>query len=142
MHTPLGKLSVATSKKGVISISFVDQKYVVAKCDEAITSQLKEYFSRKRTQFDIKLDLIGTPFQLSVWKALISVGYGKTASYRYIANKIGQPQAVRAVANAIGKNPVAVVIPCHRIVRMDGSVGGYRWGAKLKSKLLELEAGC
>jgi O-6-methylguanine DNA methyltransferase len=105
-----------------------------------VAHQLEEYLSGKRTTFNLKLDLQGTPFQLKVWKALQSIPYGVTATYQDIANKIKQPKAVRAVANAIGANPVAIIIPCHRIIRSDGSLGGYRGGVEKKLHLLKIEA--
>jgi len=86
------------------------------------------------------VDLHGTTFQRSVWRALLRIPFGKTASYRDIAQAIGSPKAVRAVAGACGANPVALVIPCHRIVHRDGSISGYRWGVDRKRKLLSLEA--
>lgn len=87
-----------------------------------------------------RVDLYGTAFQRTVWRALMRIPFGKTASYRDIAQAIGSPKAVRAVAGACGANPVAIVIPCHRIIHSDGSISGYRWGVDRKRKLLLLEA--
>ena len=84
--------------------------------------------------------LEGTPFQKKVWKAVLDIPWGETRSYQQIALAIGQPQAVRAVGNALGENPLAVQIPCHRVIRSDGQLGGYRWGLSRKEELLKLES--
>lgn len=88
----------------------------------------------------VNLDLYGTPFQLAVWQALLDIPEGQKTTYADLARQIGKPDAVRAVGNAIGKNPVAVLVPCHRVVRTDGSLGGYAWGVEVKSRLLAAEA--
>ena len=87
----------------------------------------------------LNLDLRGTEFQLKVWKAIMQVPFGETISYQQLAANIGQPEAVRAVATAVGQNPMAVIIPCHRIIHKDGTIGEYHWGRELKEKLLEWE---
>jgi AraC family transcriptional regulator of adaptative response/methylated-DNA-[protein]-cysteine methyltransferase len=94
-----------------------------------------------RRGLDLPLDIRGTAFQQRVWQALREVPPGSTATYTAIAARIGEPAAVRAVANACGANPVAVAVPCHRIVRRGGGLGGYRWGLERKKALLEREAG-
>jgi AraC family transcriptional regulator of adaptative response/methylated-DNA-[protein]-cysteine methyltransferase len=86
-----------------------------------------------------KTEQPGTPFQQKVWKELCKIPYGQTRTYEDIAKKIGKPKAIRAVANAIGANTLAVTVPCHRVIRKDGSLGGYRWGIAKKKKLLEME---
>jgi methylated-DNA-[protein]-cysteine S-methyltransferase len=101
--------------------------------------QLEEYFSGKRTTFTIPLDLQGTPFQLEVWSAMREVPYGKTASYHDVAQKLQKPLAVRAVGTAIGRNPVLIVAPCHRIIGKNGTLTGYRGGLEMKDQLLKLE---
>lgn len=88
---------------------------------------------------DYQIHLVGTPFQLDVWNALITIPEGETRTYKEIAKQVGKPKSVRAVANAIGANPIAVLVPCHRVVRSDGSLGGYRYGIEIKMKLLERE---
>ena len=93
----------------------------------------------EKQQSNISLDLCGTAFQLKVWKALQQIPFGKTISYSEVAHAIGQPTAIRAVASAIARNPIAVVIPCHRVVHSDGSTGQYHWGAKLKKRLIQWE---
>ncbi len=101
--------------------------------------QIKEYLSGARRDFDLPLDISGTPFQESVWKALRDIPFGTTISYKDLAERISNPKAVRAVGSANGRNPVCIVIPCHRVIRADGVAGGYRWGADRKRALLELE---
>ena len=106
--------------------------------EEAI-KQLEEYFAHKRKVFDIPLLMFGTDFQKSVWKGLISIPYGKTASYLELAKNIGNEKAVRAVASANGANAISILIPCHRIIGSDGSLTGYAGGLDVKKKLLMLE---
>jgi AraC family transcriptional regulator of adaptative response/methylated-DNA-[protein]-cysteine methyltransferase len=93
-----------------------------------------------RTTLDLPLDLTGSVFQRRVWDALRLIPVGETASYQDIARQLGQPTAFRAVANACGANPLAVIVPCHRVLRQDGSLGGYRWGLERKRQLLDREA--
>ena len=103
-------------------------------------SQLDEYINGQRQVFDIPLDLsTGTPFQQTVWEALLKIPYGKTISYAQLANHIGQPTACRAVANANGKNPISLIIPCHRVIASDGKLGGYTGGVEIKQTLLDTE---
>ena len=106
--------------------------------------QLDEYFEKRRTVFDLPLALAGTPFQKRVWDGLLSLSYSTTISYGELARRIGSPKAVRAVASAVGANAIAVIIPCHRIVGVDGSLTGFAGGLSAKRFLLELEnrAGC
>jgi len=106
-----------------------------------IHSQLKEYFNLKRKDFNIMLDIKGTPFQKRVWKQLQKIPYGEVVTYKYIAKQIRQPKAYRAVGRANGLNPVSIIIPCHRVINVDGNLGGYAAGLQIKEKLLELE-GC
>ena len=103
--------------------------------------QLKDYFAGKRTRFDLKLAPEGTDFQRQVWKALRTIPYGKTISYGELAGKIGNPKAVRAVGGANGKNPIPIVIPCHRVIGADGSLTGFGGGLETKVALLALETG-
>ena len=105
----------------------------------AATAQLAEYFAGRRQEFDIPLDLTGTEFQRAAWSALASVPFGETRSYRQQAEAIGRPKAVRAVGAANGKNPVPIVLPCHRIVGSDGSLTGYGGGLPIKEFLLNHE---
>ena len=102
-------------------------------------AQLDEYFEGARTMFSIPLRLVGTRFQRSVWDALLQIPYGRTVSYSSLAVAVGRPSAVRAVANAVGANPVAVMVPCHRVIAADGSIGGYAGGLPAKRFLLKRE---
>ena len=101
--------------------------------------QLKEYLDGKRKDFNVPLALDGTPFQKAVWKALQEIPYGETRSYREIAESIGRPKACRAVGMANNKNPVAIIVPCHRVIGSNGKLVGYAGGMDVKEKLLELE---
>ncbi len=103
--------------------------------------QVLEYLSGKRRTFDLPLAPAGTPFQRSVWRALLAIPYGETRSYRDIALAVGRPRAVRAVGQANHHNPIPILIPCHRVVGADGTLTGYAGGLALKEKLLRLEAG-
>ncbi|MCU1761575.1 methylated-DNA--[protein]-cysteine S-methyltransferase [Pseudomonas sp. 14P_8.1_Bac3] len=111
--------------------------------DEALLPELEKtlrYLDNPLAALDLPLDLTGSAFQRRVWEALRQIPAGKTISYQEIARQLGQPNAFRAVANACGANPLAVIVPCHRVVRQDGSLGGYRWGLERKRQLLAREA--
>ena len=101
--------------------------------------QLQDYFAGTRQQFDLPLQLAGTPFQQQVWEALQHIPYGKTWSYAELAAYIGNPRACRAVGSANGKNPIAILVPCHRVICSGGQLGGYALGLALKQQLLCLE---
>ncbi|MBI4873264.1 MAG: methylated-DNA--[protein]-cysteine S-methyltransferase [Acidobacteria bacterium] len=102
--------------------------------------QLEEYFRGERRRFEIPLDLRGTPFQLKVWKALRAIPYGETRSYADIARAVGRPTASRAVGGANGRNPVGIIVPCHRVIAASGGLGGFGCGLAYKKKLLAVEA--
>lgn len=102
-------------------------------------TQLAEYFDGRRTQFDLEVRPLGTPFQQEVWAALLEVPYGHTASYADIARSVGRPGSCRAVGAANGRNPVSIVVPCHRVIGADGSLTGYGWGVDRKAWLLDHE---
>lgn len=113
-----------------------------ANCEVLFSTQqkLKEYVNGHRQCFDIPLDLsMGTPFQQKVWQALLAIPYGQTISYAQLASTIGQPTAYRAVANANGKNPISLIVPCHRVIASNGGLGGYTGGVAIKQQLLVLE---
>lgn len=105
-----------------------------------VIEQLNGYFARTRTTFDIPLAPHGTPFQMRVWQALLEIPYGQTASYGQLAERIGNPRAVRAVGLANGRNPIPILIPCHRVIGANGSLTGYGGGLETKRLLLDLEA--
>ena len=113
--------------------------------DEAILAMavgmLDEYFEGRRREFDLPINPCGTEFQRRVWAALEKIPYGETVGYQAVAESIGKPQATRAVASAIGANPVSILVPCHRVIRSDGSTGGYAGGPEAKRYLLQLESG-
>lgn len=102
-------------------------------------TELDEYFSKKRTAFDIPVILTGTEFQRMVWSALLTIPFGTTISYGVLASRIGSPASVRAVANAVGANPISILVPCHRVLGSDGSLTGYAGGLDAKRRLLQLE---
>ncbi len=106
---------------------------------QEVRRQLREYLSGKRKEFDLELDPQGTQFQKDVWNAMLEIPYGETRSYKEIAQKIGRPLAYRAVGQASNRNPIAIIIPCHRVVGSDGSLTGYGGGMPIKIRLLDLE---
>lgn len=151
----LGVVLVAQSKKGICAILFGDSDQEVesdfrkrfpgdiVRDDAALADSLAQvvtFTDSPRGSLDRPLDMQGTPFQRRVWKALVKIGAGRTASYTQIAQRIGAPTSVRAVAQACAANPIALAIPCHRVVRSDGGLSGYRWGAQRKRALLAREA--
>ncbi|WP_391205087.1 methylated-DNA--[protein]-cysteine S-methyltransferase [Psychrobacillus sp. L4] len=119
-------------------------KYELVENDEALivyTNEIKEYLDGTRGDFHMPVDLKGTPFQLSIWDALMKIPYGEKTSYSKVADMINNPAAIRAVGAAIGANPVLITIPCHRVVAKNGALTGYRGGLEMKEKLLTLENG-
>ncbi len=150
MESPVGKLLLTADDKALTGIHFASGRHrplVGADWKERPTHpvlkrakrQLEEYFAGRRRDFDLPLAPKGTPFQRSVWKALLDIPYGKTQSYGDIARKIGKPKAVRAVGAANGANPISLVVPCHRVIGSDGSLTGYGGGLPRKQRLLALE---
>lgn len=107
---------------------------------EIYTEQFIDYMEGKRINFSLPLDLYGSRFQKETWKVLVKIPYGETKTYSDIANQIGKPSAVRAVASAIGKNPALILVPCHRVIRKNGELSGFRDGIEIKKKLLALES--
>lgn len=145
--TPIGRLTLVASSKGLQQVIFGAKKLSTAKSVSSKASdhltqterQLREYFAGKRKKFSIKLDISGTEFQESVWYALNKISYGKTVSYAQQAKLVRKPKAFRAVGSANGKNPVAIILPCHRVIASNGTLGGYGGGLSIKRKLLALE---
>jgi methylated-DNA-[protein]-cysteine S-methyltransferase len=149
-ESPLGTMLVAASDNGVAGVWFVGQRHGPDSSGwredaqhpvlrEAV-AQLRAYFAGERTQFDLPLDLeAGTPFQRSVWDALRAIPTGATTSYAQIARQLGRPQAARAIGAAVGRNPVSIVVPCHRVLGTGGSLTGYAGGLDRKTALLRLE---
>ena len=148
--TPLGTMIVAATARGLAGVWFEGQRHLPDTSGwphqpdhpllrQAI-AQLQEYFGGRRTHFDLALDLQGgTAFQQSVWQALLAIPAGGTTSYGDLSQRIGKPAAVRAVGAAVGRNPVSIVVPCHRVLGADGSLTGYAGGLERKSALLEIE---
>lgn len=147
--SPLGTLLLAASDKGLCGLYFEQHKYFKGAGEwekdaqhpvlQSAVRQLDEYFTGKRSDFDLPLDLAGTPFQQAVWQELMRIPFGSTGSYAEQARRIGKPDAVRAVGTAIGRNPVSIVVPCHRVLGASGSLSGYAGGLERKSFLLALE---
>lgn len=151
----LGRLLIAANKQGLCRVSLGDSDgdlktallddYPSAELnldDTSLNSWISEimrYLKGQRLHLNIPLDVQATPFQWRVWEKLRAIPYGSTCSYGIIAQDLGCPNAVRAVGRACATNPVAIVIPCHRVVQKNGSIGGYRWGLKRKEALLEQE---
>lgn len=143
--SPQGKLVITASDKGITSIVFAHQTEEALRAGhaneltQAACEQLTAYFSKQLTRFSLPLDAKGTHFQQTVWAALASIEYGNTKSYQDIANAIGNPKAVRAVGLANGKNPIAIVVPCHRVIGKNNRLTGYAGGVDKKQYLLKLE---
>lgn len=153
----LGEVLVASTDKGVCTVSIQETgadieaelkarfpKAAIARDDEAVKPALRTVLDRiegKRSDEELPLDLQGTPFQLEVWNELLAIPAGETHSYLDVARAINRPKATRAVAQACGANPVAVVVPCHRVIMNDGSIGGYSGLPGVKQALLEVERG-
>jgi len=165
--SPAGPLFLAASRKGLVALEFdvrmsgqqsirpnprdlrreaarqaAGAKFAFEEAPALLrpyTKQLDEYFSGQRREFTFPLDLRGTDFQLACWRALLAIPYGETRSYADIARAVGKPNAFRAVGMANNRNPVAIVVPCHRVIASDGTLCGYGGGLDVKRKLLELE---
>ncbi len=150
LQSPVGKLTLVASDAGLRAILWPTEKPGRVKLPDisrgdhpvlqATTSQLSEYFAGKRQLFDLPLDLHGTPFQVKAWRSLADIPYGTTASYAEQADRIGAPKAVRAVGTANGRNPISIVLPCHRVVASNGSLAGFAGGLDAKRWLLEFES--
>jgi len=144
----LGKLLMISDEEHLLGLYFAHQKNIpnisnLLHFDHPIFAktkvELEEYFYSKRTIFKVPYKLIGSIFQNKVWEQLKSIQYGSLSSYLDIANLINAPKAVRAVANAIGSNPISIIIPCHRIIRKTKHIGGYAGGINIKKQILDLE---
>lgn len=144
-ESPLGRLTVQATSHGVSSLSFpgrsgpLDERaHDPVALDHAVT-QLEEYFGGERQVFDLPLDLEGTPFERCVWEQLQQIPYGTTTTYGQLARSVRRPEFVREVAAAIGRTPVPIVVPCHRVLAADGALTGYSGGLHRKRALLDLE---
>jgi methylated-DNA-[protein]-cysteine S-methyltransferase len=147
--SPAGPLFLAASDRGLVRLEFAgrvmkldSKKFWLRESRPALAPylrELEEYFDGKRHDFSMPLDLRGTPFQLACWHALLQIPYGETRTYADIARAIGHPTAFRAVGMANNRNPIAIVVPCHRVIATGGSLCGYGGGLDIKRKLLDLE---
>jgi methylated-DNA-[protein]-cysteine S-methyltransferase len=143
--SPLGPVEISGMQDCILSVDFVEdmlpQDADLPFCLKTCLKQIDEYFSGKRKEFLLKLDPQGTLFQRRVWQQLEKIPFGAVVSYREIASIIGKPKACRAVGSANGKNPIAIIIPCHRVIGSDGSLTGYGGGLWRKEWLIEHEKG-
>ena len=155
-ESPIGRIVIAATAKGISSVSLRPTKREIATAEgvgssrpgatearghvRRLRKQLTRYFAGKRVRFDVPLDLSrGTAFQRAVWRACARIPNGETCSYAELARMAGRPGAARAVGNAMHNNPVPIVVPCHRVIKSDGSLGGFGSGVSIKKKLLRLE---
>ncbi|HYB82085.1 MAG TPA: methylated-DNA--[protein]-cysteine S-methyltransferase [Mycobacterium sp.] len=147
IDSPIGPLTLAGHGSVLTHLRMVDQTYEPNRTGWSLdqgafgdaVEQLGAYFAGELTEFDIEFDLLGTEFQQRVWKALLTIPYGETRSYGEIADQIGAPGSARAVGLANGHNPIAIVVPCHRVIGANGNLTGYGGGLDRKRTLLELE---
>jgi methylated-DNA-[protein]-cysteine S-methyltransferase len=147
IESPIGPLTLAGRGSVLTNLRMVDQTYEPSRSDWRLDNgvfvdaveQLEAYFAGELTAFDIELDMRGTEFQRRVWTALLTIPYGETRSYGEIAEQVGAPGAARAVGLANGHNPIAIIVPCHRVIGASGSLTGYGGGLDRKKTLLDLE---
>jgi methylated-DNA-[protein]-cysteine S-methyltransferase len=150
MHSPVGKLKLVASDKGLVAILWQNDKPSRVRLNELVEDarhpilldteqQLGEYFAGKRKTFSVPLDMRGTSFQKDVWEALLAIPFGETRSYGQLAKQLGNPQAVRAVGAANGRNPISIIVPCHRVIGSSGKLTGFAGGLENKAQLLNLE---
>jgi methylated-DNA-[protein]-cysteine S-methyltransferase len=141
--SPIGTLIAKCEGDAITQLDFTDEPYHTNSSVHPLLLQLEkelsDYFEGKRTSFTLPLNPEGTPFQKSVWNTLLSIPYSQTISYAREAKMLGNPKATRAVANSNGKNPIAILIPCHRVIASNGTLGGYSGGIEKKEFLLALE---
>ncbi len=141
--SPIGIIRIAFLEKGICGLSFQDDKIKIKSLPGLFATeyirQIEAYFKGELKQFDLPLDLQGSDFQLKVWNELKKIPYGKTISYMDLAKRLGNPKSIRAAAHANAKNPVSIIIPCHRVIGSDGSLTGYAGGLWRKKWLLEME---
>ncbi len=142
--SPIGILEIICENNKLVSLKLVDcceKTTVETNFIKDIKNQLDEYFSGKRKVFDIKINPVGTDFQKLVWKELQKIPYDKTRNYSEIAAAAGNKNAQRAVGNACNKNPIMIIIPCHRVISKNNNLGGYAYSSEIKQKLLNIENG-
>jgi methylated-DNA-[protein]-cysteine S-methyltransferase len=146
--SPAGTLFLATSDRGLAMLIFRPGEALKSRNTEFVRDdaalrpyaiELREYFAGNRRRFEMPLDLRGTDFQLQCWNELLKIPYGEVITYAELARQVRRPQAFRAVGHANGQNPVAIIVPCHRVISSDGTLGGYGGGLPMKQWLLDLE---
>jgi methylated-DNA-[protein]-cysteine S-methyltransferase len=150
MKSPIGELKLVASDTGLVAILWENDSPRRVRLDEMVEDgqhpvlveterQLKEYFAGKRKTFSVALDMRGTRFQKDVWEALLAIPFGETRSYGQLAKQLGNPRATRAVVAANGRNPVSIIVPCHRVIGASGKLTGFAGGLDAKAHLLGLE---
>lgn len=143
LKSPIGTLEIKGDENGLSSVHFLNSEEkntsTISKVLQPIVKQLQEYFEGNRTEFNLILNPDGTTFQKKAWTQLMKIPFARTASYQEIANRLGDPKVIRAAASANGKNPIAIIIPCHRVIGSDGSLTGYAGGLHRKKWLLDHE---
>jgi methylated-DNA-[protein]-cysteine S-methyltransferase len=150
IDSPVGKLKLVASDKGLVAILWQNDKPSRVRLGELVEDerhpilvdterQLREYFFGKRQTFSVALDMKGTAFQKNVWEALLAIPFGETRSYGQLAKQLGNSKAVRAVGAANGRNPISIIVPCHRVIGSSGKLTGFAGGLETKARLLNLE---
>jgi methylated-DNA-[protein]-cysteine S-methyltransferase len=150
IDSPIGKLKLAASDKGLVAILWENDSPCRVRLSELVADerhpviveterQLGEYFAGKRKAFSVALDMRGTRFQKDVWEALLAIPFGETRSYGQLAKQLGNPRATRAVGAANGRNPISIIVPCHRVIGSSGKLTGFAGGLETKAHLLSLE---
>lgn len=150
MESPVGKLKLVASDKGLAAILWENDRPRRVRLDDLVEDeqhpilvktegQLREYFAGKRKEFSIALDMQGSRFQKDVWEALLAIPFGETRSYGQLAKQLGNPRATRAVGAANGRNPISIIVPCHRVIGSSGKLTGFAGGLETKAHLLDLE---
>lgn len=148
--SPIGNITISTNGKHITSLHIEGDRYFTKIPKDWIKNatnpilekaekEINEYFAKTRKKFELPIYFNGTDFQKMVWKALSQIPFGQTIAYKDLAEKIGKPKAVRAVGTAVGRNPLCIIIPCHRVMASDKTLGGYVAGLKIKQQLLALE---
>jgi len=150
IHSPVGNLKLVASDEGLVAILWQNEKLSRVPLNELVEDtvhpilldterELGEYFAGKRKTFSVPLDMRGTSFQKNVWQALLAIPFGETRSYGQLAKQLGNPQAMRAVGAANGRNPISIIVPCHRVIGSSGKLTGFAGGLETKAYLLNLE---
>jgi len=150
IETPVGKLKLVASDHGLVAVQWENDRPSRVRLSKLVENdehpvlvqterQLREYFSGKRKAFSVALDMRGTRFQKDVWEALLAIPFGETKSYGQLAKQLGNPRATRAVGAANGRNPISIIVPCHRVIGSSGKLTGFAGGLDVKAHLLSLE---